>query len=103
MRRIGIKAACLLLPLVSLCCSRQPSTSMNPGDAGTASNPAPVLSIPESKVEFHPGVEIRFADVTKQAGIDFTHFDGRTEMEYIVETMGSGIGWLDYDQDGLMD
>src|SRR5438874_2149992 len=50
-----------------------------------------------------PGVQIKFVDVTEKAGIHFQHFDGHTEMEYIMETTGSGLGWLDYDQDGLMD
>ncbi len=50
-----------------------------------------------------PRVPIRFADVTAAAGIDFRHFDGPTPMQYIMETMGSGVGWLDYDGDGRMD
>jgi hypothetical protein len=52
---------------------------------------------------FPPGVDINFVDVTQKASIHFQHFDGRTDKEYIMETMGSGLGWLDYDQDGLMD
>src|SRR5262249_24363828 len=54
-------------------------------------------------VRLPPGVSIRFRDVTREAGIDFRHFDGRTEMQYIMDQTGSGLGWLDYDQDGLMD
>lgn len=50
-----------------------------------------------------PGFKVHFVEVTDQAGIDFTHFDGRTEMDYIMETVGSGLGWIDYDQDGLLD
>jgi hypothetical protein len=50
-----------------------------------------------------PGVTLRFVEVTKAAGIDFRHFDGRTEMQYIMDQTGSGLAWLDYDQDGLMD
>ena len=44
-----------------------------------------------------------FADVTKQAGIDFLHFDSNTDIEYIMETMGSGVAWIDYDKDGWPD
>jgi hypothetical protein len=90
------------LALCSLSCSRQPSVSL-PQGAVAAGSPEQASPAPPSKVELPPGVEIRFTDVTQQAGIDFKHFDGRTDMEYIVETMGSGVGWLDYDQDGLMD
>src|SRR5262249_20260759 len=50
-----------------------------------------------------PGVRLHFVEVTKAAGIDFRHFDGRTDMQYIMDQTGSGLGWLDYDQDGLMD
>jgi hypothetical protein len=54
-------------------------------------------------IHLPPGVQIRFENATERAGISFRHFDGRTEKEYIMETMGSGLAWLDYDQDGWMD
>jgi hypothetical protein len=57
----------------------------------------------EPTIHLPPGVEIKFENVTNPAGIRFRHFDGRTEKEYIMETMGSGLAWLDYDQDGWMD
>lgn len=44
-----------------------------------------------------------FVDVTKQAGIDFVHFDSNTDIEHIMETMGSGVAWIDYDNDGWPD
>jgi hypothetical protein len=44
-----------------------------------------------------------FEDVTDAARIEFVHFDPRTERHYIHETMGSGIGWIDYDNDGWLD
>jgi enediyne biosynthesis protein E4 len=67
------------------------------GAAGGGPAPAP----PE--VRLPPGVSVCFRDVTRSAGIDFGHFDGRTEMQYIMDQTGSGLGWLDYDQDGLLD
>src|SRR5439155_5450929 len=57
----------------------------------------------EPAIHLPPGVEIKFENVTDRAGIRFRHFDGRTEKEYIMETMGSGLAWLDYDHDGWMD
>src|SRR5216683_2883544 len=71
--------------------------------AGTlelTTNPKPPVV---QEPEMPPGLQVKFVDVTEKSGIQFVHFDGHTEMEYIMETMGSGIGWLDYDQDGLMD
>jgi enediyne biosynthesis protein E4 len=58
---------------------------------------------PPTKFHLPPGIQISFANVTRSAGIDFVHFDGRTDMEYIMDQTGSGLAWLDYDQDGLMD
>src|SRR5262249_42673906 len=44
-----------------------------------------------------------FEDVTASSGIDFRHFDSATSMHYIQETVGSGLGWIDYDGDGWPD
>src|SRR5262245_14840347 len=49
-----------------------------------------------------PGVPW-FVDVTQRAGISFVHFDSATPEHYIQETMGSGIAWIDYDNDGWPD
>jgi hypothetical protein len=50
-----------------------------------------------------PTEEIRFQDRTAAAGIDFVHYNGATEEKYMVETMGSGGGFLDYDSDSDLD
>ncbi len=49
-----------------------------------------------------PGVPW-FVNVTKSAGIDFAHFDSATPEHYIHEVMGSGVAWIDYDNDGWPD
>ena len=41
-----------------------------------------------------------FVDVTEQAGIHFKHDNGKTEHKHIIETMGSGAVFFDYDTDG---
>jgi len=43
---------------------------------------------------------IPFTDVTQDAGIDFVHFDGKQGERLLPETMGSGSGFIDYDNDG---
>lgn len=48
----------------------------------------------------HP--EVEFTDITKIAGIDFTHFYGKRTVQ-LPEDMGSGAAWIDYDQDGNED
>ena len=38
-----------------------------------------------------------FVDRTDDAGIAFLHMNAATDEKYMVETMGSGGGFLDYD------
>ncbi len=45
----------------------------------------------------------RFVDVTASSGIDFRHVHGGTGRKYFVETMGSGVAFLDYNNDGRLD
>ena len=44
-----------------------------------------------------------FTDVTEAAGIQFRHNNGKTEHKHIIETMGSGVVFFDYDTDGDAD
>jgi len=50
-----------------------------------------------------PSGEIRFEDVTSSRGIDFVHYNAATEEKYMVETMGSGGGFFDFDLDSDLD
>ncbi len=49
------------------------------------------------------GIPVRFVDIARAAGIDFQQDSTATDEKYYLETMGTGVGWIDYDQDGLMD
>ena len=44
-----------------------------------------------------------FTDIRGSAGITFVQDSTQTDEKYYLETMGTGVAWLDYDQDGLMD
>ena len=44
-----------------------------------------------------------YIDVTKDVGIDFKHNSGKTDHKHIIETMGSGAVFFDYDGDGYVD
>jgi enediyne biosynthesis protein E4 len=46
---------------------------------------------------------IQFADVTAKAGIGFVHKSGASPDKYMVETFGSGVAWIDFDNDGFPD
>jgi enediyne biosynthesis protein E4 len=49
------------------------------------------------------GIPVRFVDIARAAGIAFQQDATATDEKYYLETMGTGVGWIDYDQDGLMD
>jgi hypothetical protein len=50
-----------------------------------------------------PAVALRFTDITKQAGIKFKHNNGAFGARWIPETTGSGVAFIDYDNDGYQD
>jgi hypothetical protein len=47
--------------------------------------------------------DIRFEDVSEAAGIDFQHERAASKEKLYLETMGAGVGWIDFDQDGYLD
>jgi hypothetical protein len=55
------------------------------GEAGTAQAP------------------VRFTDVTRASGVNFHHVNGASPDKHLVETMGSGGLFFDYDNDGWID
>ena len=60
--------------------------------------PGPLRSAPAA-----PSGEVIFLDVASAAGIRFQHDNAATSKKYLIETMGAGCGWIDYDQNGLFD
>ena len=70
--------------------------------------------VPVAEVEVHaPAVPVRetpaeppavaFTDITESAGIDFVHTTGAYGERLMPETMGSGLAFIDYDNDGDQD
>jgi hypothetical protein len=73
-----------------------------------ATSPSPVQPsaqpIPKTSAEpARPSGPIEFVDVTAQAGIHFKHNTGAFGKKYLPETMGSGVCFIDYDNDGWQD
>lgn len=62
--------------------------------------PPPKLLPPKQKMETP---EIRFTDITAEAGIKFVHENGAYGDKLLPETMGSGCAFFDYDSDGDQD
>jgi enediyne biosynthesis protein E4 len=54
-------------------------------------------------VPARPSGPMEFVDITSQAGIHFKHNAGNFGKKYLPETMGSGVCFIDYDNDGWPD
>ena len=46
---------------------------------------------------------VRFDDVAARAKLSFQHERGATDAHRLPETIGSGLAWIDYDNDGWLD
>src|SRR5258708_3851019 len=48
-------------------------------------------------------ITVHYTDIRQSAGITFRQDSTQTDEKYYLETMGTGVAWIDYNQDGLMD
>lgn len=74
--------------------------------AAPPANPPPAAAPPVVPVPEPPDVVVppRFVDVAGESGIDFAPFNDVAAGHWmIVEIMGSGAGWIDFDLDGWLD
>jgi len=60
---------------------------------------APVRNVPADRAHAAPPA-MPFTDITAASGIDFVHVNGAYGDKLIPETMGSGLAFFDYDNDG---
>ncbi len=78
-----------------------PAPQQRASDKAAAVSKQPAAS---NSLEPHrPSGPINFADITSQAGIHFVHNSGAFGKKYLPETMGSGVCFIDYDNDGWQD
>lgn len=55
---------------------------------------------PETVVQATEAPSVAFTDITQAAGIDFVHYNGAYGDKFLPETMGGGVAFFDYDNDG---
>jgi hypothetical protein len=121
-RLTSLFLSCLLMNCASVCFGQAPPSQkppvleqqepepVNNGTGGGMSSGgihAPVkdaLARPITAGGFVDGAPVVFIDATHQAGLDkFHHRMGTPKKTTILETNGSGVAFLDYDNDGWMD
>src|SRR5579871_1764290 len=83
--------ACLGLVAVASGCG--PAHPPPPASTGHETKPAATAA----------GQPAHFVDITAAAGIHFVHQSAKSKHKYMIETMGSGCAFLDYDGDGWQD
>ncbi len=105
----------LAVSVLAIRCERKPAENGNatlaPAQASSiaeVTSPTTPPSSPDvapqaSSEAKRPAGPIEFFDVTTQAGIHFKHNTGAFGKKYLPETMGSGVCFLDYDNDGWQD
>ena len=107
--RLPLLLACWLLSGFAAQAQSSPQTEMKEqlGGMSTGAAHAPVkdaLSRPITAGGFVDGAPIVYLDVTHSAGLDkFHNKTGTPEKRTILETPGSGVALLDYDNDGWLD
>jgi enediyne biosynthesis protein E4 len=79
-----------------------PSSPVAPPPSPSGSSPSD-LAPQAAPAAPRPSGLIEFVDVTAQAGIHFKHNSGAFGKKYLPETMGSGVCFIDYDNDGWQD
>src|SRR5262249_3362272 len=89
--RIGACASILLtFALAPWGCSRNEPES--PKD--------PLVGSAKSRKAKFPVPEVKFTDITAKAGIRFVHTCGGSGKKLLPEALGSGVAFLDFDNDG---
>ena len=103
-------ASYLLLSVFAITCigsTAAQSSSTNQGGASTGTAAAPILDKQRRPITaggFVASGPARFQDVSRQSGLaSWTHKQGSSSKDFILDTDGSGVALLDYDKDGWLD
>jgi hypothetical protein len=104
-----------MLAMLIAGCGRKSTNEISPAPASVnaatqldaasvaVAQPPPIAAPQTEGTKARPSGPIEFVDVTAQAGIHFKHNSGAFGKKYLPETMGSGVCFIDYDNDGWQD
>jgi hypothetical protein len=104
---LGVAIAIFLSPVLSWTQSTPPKPQQQMGGVAGGMGAAPIYDEQKRPITaggFVDSGTVVFQDITKAAGLSgWTHKMGTAEKKFIVETNGSGVGLIDYDNDGWLD
>ncbi len=110
LRPMAVLGLCLtltIMPAVSGAQEQAPPAQQMGGGVNTGGIHAAVLDSQHRPITaggFVKSGPVIFEDISQQAGLDtWKHTMGTPEKNYIIETNGSGVGLIDYDNDGWLD
>jgi hypothetical protein len=86
----SLALAALAVTLLGGCGSKEPEAVIAKAVAPVAPVQVPAQTLPD----------VKFVDITKEAGITFVHANFARGEKLLPETMGSGVAFLDHDVDG---
>lgn len=93
--------------LVSLCCAASIMIGVLSGCGNSIRNAAVNGGKDETKStsanDSTSLPDVKFVDVTKAAGINFSHTNGASPIKLMPESVGSGVAFIDYNNDGYQD
>jgi enediyne biosynthesis protein E4 len=64
---------------------------------------APAVLFPHQARSVSPPLMNIFSDITQEAGLTWRQFSGESSDRFLIETMGGGVAFLDFDGDGRQD
>jgi enediyne biosynthesis protein E4 len=102
-QRTAFCVALIALALTGGCKSKQVPTEKPSAAANSSAVPQPAAPSAAFQDADRPSGPVQFTDITAQAGIRFVRNSGAFGKKYLPETMGSGVCFIDYDNDGWQD